>query len=100
LEYLPTKRSIGSFGEPGGTFKTQKIQLQEGDVIFACSDGYADQFGGPNNKKFMRKTFKDLLRRVAPLEMEAQKEALQHEFDSWKGSNEQTDDILVIGIRI
>lgn len=99
-EFLPTKRSIGSFGEPGGTFKTQKIQLQEGDVLFACSDGYADQFGGENNKKFMRRTFKELLKRIAVLEMEAQQETLQHEFDSWKGSNEQTDDILVIGIRI
>jgi serine phosphatase RsbU (regulator of sigma subunit)/predicted protein tyrosine phosphatase len=100
IELAPTKRSIGTFGERGETFETQKFQLEKDDMVYACSDGYADQFGEENNKKFMRKRFKDMLIAIAELEIDLQEKTLHETFNVWKGLMEQTDDLLVIGIRI
>jgi serine phosphatase RsbU (regulator of sigma subunit) len=100
IELAPTKRSIGTFGERGETFETQKFQLEKDDMVYACSDGYADQFGEENNKKFMRKRFKEMLIAIAELEIDLQEKTLHETFNVWKGLMEQTDDLLVIGIRI
>lgn len=100
IELSPTKRSIGSFGDAGDTFTTQKFQLEKDDMIYACSDGYADQFGEANNKKFMRKRFKEILKSISIQEIDTQEKTLHETFNAWKGSMEQTDDLLVIGIRI
>jgi len=100
IELAPTKRSIGTFGERGESFATQKFQLEKNDMVYACSDGYADQFGEETNKKFMRKKFKEILTSISSLEIDAQEKTLHETFDAWKGSVEQTDDLLVIGIRI
>ncbi len=100
IELAPTKRSIGTFGERGETFETQKFQLEKNDMVYACSDGYADQFGEANNKKFMRKRFKEILTSISIQEIDAQEKTLHETFSAWKGSMEQTDDLLVIGIRI
>ena len=64
------------------------------------SDGLADQFGGKENKKLTYQKFKDILLSNSHLDMNDQKEELRKYFLAWKGSNEQTDDVLVIGIRI
>ena len=100
IELSPTKRSIGTFGEKGESFSTQKFQLEVNDMIYACSDGYADQFGEANNKKFMRKRFKEILTSISTLEIDVQEKTLHETFNVWKGSMEQTDDLLVIGIRV
>ena len=100
IELAPTKRSIGTFGERGETFETKKFQLEKNDMVYACSDGYADQFGEANNKKFMRKRFKEILTSLSIQEIDAQEKTLHETFNAWKGSMEQTDDLLVIGIRI
>ena len=100
IELSPTKRSIGTFGEPGDSFETQKFQLEKNDMVYACSDGYADQFGEETNKKFMRKKFKEILVSISTFEIDNQEKTLHETFDAWKGSVEQTDDLLVIGIRI
>ena len=100
IELTPTKRSIGTFGEKGESFSTQKFQLEVNDMIYACSDGYADQFGEANNKKFMRKRFKEILTSISSLEIDEQEKTLHETFNVWKGSMEQTDDLLVIGIRV
>lgn len=100
IELAPTKRSIGTFGERGETFETKKIQLEKNDMVYACSDGYADQFGEANNKKFMRKRFKEILTSLSIQEIDTQEKTLHETFNAWKGSMEQTDDLLVIGIRI
>ena len=100
IELSPTKRSIGTFGEKGESFSTQKFQLERNDMIYACSDGYADQFGEETNKKFMRKRFKEILTSISTLEIETQEKTLHETFSAWKGSLEQTDDLLVIGIRV
>ena len=100
IELAPTKRSIGTFGERGESFETQKFQLEKNDMVYACSDGYADQFGEETNKKFMRKKFKEILSSISSLEIDEQEKTLHETFDAWKGSVEQTDDLLIIGIRI
>jgi serine phosphatase RsbU (regulator of sigma subunit) len=81
-------------------FTGKKMDLMEGDCLYTFSDGYADQFGGPSGKKFMRKQFRQLLLEIHTLSMEQQKEALMRRFDEWRGSQEQVDDVLVIGVRV
>jgi serine phosphatase RsbU (regulator of sigma subunit) len=64
------------------------------------SDGYADQFGGPDGKKFKSSNLRELLLEISNLPMHEQKVRLNETIEAWKGINEQVDDILVIGIKI
>jgi serine phosphatase RsbU (regulator of sigma subunit) len=64
------------------------------------SDGYADQFGGHNVKKFKYTAFKELLIRIHQKPMKVQRGILEKEFTSWKGANPQTDDVLVVGLKL
>jgi ligand-binding sensor domain-containing protein/serine phosphatase RsbU (regulator of sigma subunit) len=81
------------------TFESKQIILQEDDVIYLFSDGYADQFGGPEGKKFKYRRFRHLLLTVHQYPMEEQLRLLEERINRWKGSTEQVDDILVIGFR-
>jgi len=95
------KRPIGFIDENDTEkFKTQHFNLEKEDVIYTFSDGYADQFGGPRGKKFMYKRMKELLVNNYMLPMETQKELLEAAFLAWKGSEEQLDDVLLIGVRV
>jgi serine phosphatase RsbU (regulator of sigma subunit) len=94
------KFPIGSYiGEKTG-FDNHEIQLEKGDQIFICSDGYADQFGGPTGKKFMVGNFRKLLLKIAELDSQLQKEELNKTLVSWQGEQEQVDDVLVIGVKV
>jgi serine phosphatase RsbU (regulator of sigma subunit)/HAMP domain-containing protein len=92
--------SIGSYVNGEREFTAKKTEIQPGDCIYAFSDGYADQFGGPAGKKFMRKQFRQLLLEINPLPIDQQLLALEQRFDDWRGNQEQVDDVLVIGVRI
>jgi PAS domain S-box-containing protein len=81
-------------------FELHEVQLQPGDMIYLSSDGYCDQFGGDRNKKMNRKAFKELLLSIASMNGEEQEAFLEYAHKNWKQEEEQTDDILVIGIRI
>tara|TARA_Y100001968_G_C19453420_1_gene770343 strand:+ start:4354 stop:6180 length:1827 start_codon:yes stop_codon:yes gene_type:complete len=94
------KFAIGSFNPYTKSYTTHKIPLQKGDVIYVFSDGYADQFGGVSGKKFMYKQFRETLLSIQSLSMEEQQLALDKKIEDWKGSYEQVDDILVIGVKI
>ena len=99
-ELKPDKMAIASF-EPGTkSYTMQTLPLVAGDVIFAATDGFADQFGGVNGKKFMRKRFRELLVQIASLPALEMEQALMKSFDEWRGSEEQVDDVLVIGVRV
>jgi serine phosphatase RsbU (regulator of sigma subunit)/HAMP domain-containing protein len=100
IEQKADKFSIGSFSHGENQFTNHVYQLEKGDCIYIFSDGYADQFGGPKNKKFMRKQFRELVVNSSPLHMEEQKNLLEQALVKWKGSQDQVDDILVIGIRV
>lgn len=95
------KFSIGGLQtEEKRRFTKHRIQLLPGDVIYISSDGYADQSGGPNGKKFLSKQLKALLVEVSGKPAAEQEKNLRQTLHSWKGNTEQVDDILIIGIRI
>ncbi|MBI5009555.1 MAG: SpoIIE family protein phosphatase [Bacteroidia bacterium] len=81
-------------------FTNNEIEIRTGDCVYMFSDGYPDQFGGPDNKKFMLRRFQELLRDINSMPMNKQKEILAQRLTDWRGNNEQVDDILVIGIRV
>ena len=93
------KMPIG-LGMKNDSFKTTDIQLHDGDIVYMFTDGFPDQFGGENNKKFNYKRFEELLLSICDRTMEEQKKVLSTTFDYWKGHYEQTDDVLVIGVKI
>lgn len=97
-----TKRCVGEVieVEGGRPFTDIKLDVENGDCVYLASDGFVSQFGGPNNQKFKRKRFETLLSDVHALAADKQKEIIEQTFDEWKGNCDQTDDILVIGIRI
>ncbi len=100
IEVKATKQAIGADTTETKVFANNSIKLQKGDCIYLFTDGYADQFGGANGKKYKYGRFKELLLRVNKHPMSQQKELLNQEFMSWKGNLEQVDDVLVIGIRV
>jgi serine phosphatase RsbU (regulator of sigma subunit) len=69
-------------------------------MFYLFTDGYPDQFGGPDGKKFKYKKFSDLLLSVSDSDLNYQKNVLAEEFASWKGDLAQVDDVCIIGIRI
>lgn len=100
ISYEPTKAPIGAFvGDQLTQFKRNETDIQKNDMFYIFSDGYADQFGGPENKKFLKRNFKELLAQISTLPVQEQKERLDKAFEDWKGEHEQVDDILVIGIK-
>ena len=82
------------------SFTNNEIDIKKDDMIYLFSDGYADQFGGPENKKFFTRRFEDLLFEIHKKPLEEQKELLKTTLYDWMGSNGQVDDVLVIGIKI
>jgi len=81
-------------------FSTRRFQLQSGDMLYAGSDGYADQTGGVSDKKFMSKNFKKMILGIADKSVVEQKEFLEHTLETWKNGKEQIDDILIFGLKI
>jgi serine phosphatase RsbU (regulator of sigma subunit) len=79
----------------GGEFETQK-----GDIVYSTTDGFQDQFGGEKGKKFMVKPFKEYLISIAHLPMQEQRDKLNEIFTTWKGEEEQVDDVCIIGVRL
>ena len=71
----------------------------ENDIFYIFSDGYVDQFGGSENKKFMYRRFRFLLTKIHNFSVDDQKSILEEEFRGWMGNNVQVDDIMVIGFR-
>ena len=81
-------------------FVNKEFKLVKGDAIYMFSDGYSDQFGGPEEKKFKAKQFKHLLLESQEKSMDNQMEAINKAHLDWKGNTHQIDDILVVGIKI
>ena len=100
-KYKGDRFPIGAFIENRNQeFTNNEIELKTGDMIYMYSDGYSDQFGGPDNKKFFGKRFEQLLFEIHGKPLKEQKEILNSKLVDWMGDNDQVDDILVIGIRV
>ncbi len=89
-----------SVAEQPTLFTNNEIPYRSGDQLYLFSDGFADQFGGPDNKKFMYKRLREVLLSVSALSMEEQRKTLLSDFDEWKGEETQIDDVLIIGVRL
>lgn len=100
IEIKPDKMPIGKHDRDTIPFTQHEIDLQIGDVIYALTDGFPDQFGGPIGKKFMSKNLRELLATNAHLPMLQQKQLLEDTFAKWVGNMEQVDDVTLIGVRV
>jgi serine phosphatase RsbU (regulator of sigma subunit) len=101
LVYEPDKFPIGGMQVvTDEKFNEIEIALEQNDTLYMFTDGFADQFGGENGKKLMSKKFKDILLSIQHLPMSEQGAYLDNHFKMWMGSNEQVDDVLVIGIKV
>jgi serine phosphatase RsbU (regulator of sigma subunit) len=93
------KQPIGVHWEEN-EFTNHSIKIQEHDSLYIFSDGFVDQYGGKKRKKFKSRNFKKLLLSVQAESMKNQKKLIEDAFEEWRGSNEQIDDVCVIGVRI
>jgi len=98
-EIKADKMPIGYY-EKADQFTNHQIKIKPGDVFYIFSDGFIDQFGGTEGKKYLSRNFKNLLLNHHHLPMTEQKAALYEEHQNWRGIHYQIDDILVIGFRI
>lgn len=99
IKIKPDKQPIGKFFE-NRPFATHDIPLQKNDMIYLFSDGYADQFGGENGKKFMTKQLYDLFAQIANKPLDVQKNILKETLRAWQGNYTQVDDICIFGVRV
>jgi serine phosphatase RsbU (regulator of sigma subunit) len=99
-EIKADKVPIGRDNTENFVYTKHTIDCSIPTTVYLYSDGYQDQFGGEHDKKFMVAKFRKLLQEITHKPMEEQKEILAITFDSWKGRKEQTDDVLVVGLRI
>jgi serine phosphatase RsbU (regulator of sigma subunit) len=96
-----TRVPVGSnqYGENKEYFQTT-LDYVEGDKFYLFTDGYEDQFGGEKGKKFLKKKMRDLIFSINHLPMLEQRDILEHSFQDWRQYEDQTDDVLVIGITL
>ncbi|MBN4049644.1 tetratricopeptide repeat protein [Bacteroidales bacterium AH-315-N07] len=91
---------IGGIDYHEKRFIDHKMHLNKGDTFYIFSDGITDQFGGPKNKKYSSSRLRNFLCSIQGYNMEKQYDIMKNEIESWKGDLKQTDDIMIIGIRI
>jgi serine phosphatase RsbU (regulator of sigma subunit) len=81
------------------SFNRSTFTLQEGDLLYLFSDGYADQFGGPENKKFMYRRLRHILLTISKYPLPDQQRILDETIDSWMEGHDQIDDMMILGVR-
>ena len=99
VEIKPNKQPIGKHFDMK-PFTTHSVELEKGDRIYLITDGYADQFGGPESKKFKAKNLKNLLIQISNEKVNQQIHILKSTFFKWKGDLEQIDDVCIMGMEI
>lgn len=100
IEFKKGPDAIGFSYSGEKRFETVYFDLFDGDQFYLFSDGYTDQFGGENVKKFNRQRFRNLLTSLDKMPMNKQKKELLLTYQNWKGKQEQVDDVCVIGVKI
>jgi serine phosphatase RsbU (regulator of sigma subunit) len=99
-EFRPDKMTIGVAPLLEAPFNNNIIETIPGDSFYLFSDGFSDQFGGKDEKKFKHRRFREMIESVESLSMKKQKEIIERTFNEWKGEVPQVDDILVFGFRV
>lgn len=94
------RRGIGGHNLATAAFTNQVLSLQEGGRLYLFTDGFADQLGGKKDKKMMTKSLVDLLNNTRDVDINEQEKIIDHFLLDWQGTNEQTDDILMIGVQL
>ncbi len=100
FEFEGNRRAINGISASNKPFENHYIPFEQGDMFYLYSDGYPDQFGGENGQKYLQKNFIQYLRQIQQLPLYQQKYLLLKNFDTWKAHFEQTDDVLVLGMRV
>jgi len=98
--YKSNRSSIGGQQIENKFFETNELKLSKGDTIYMFTDGYTDQFGGPIGKKFKMNRLQTIINDVYKRNMNEQHHAIKEHFDLWRGSVNQVDDVLMIGVRL
>ena len=98
IRLKPNRMTIGIDRRDTIPFTSTKFKVNHGDIAYATTDGYPDQFGGDKQKRLYVATFEKLLLQCCHLPMEEQRKQLERTFLEWKGDYEQTDDVHVLGI--
>jgi len=99
-KYSGDRMPIGSHLKDNKSFMLQEVRYKKNDIIYLFSDGFADQFGGPNMRKYLRKNLRKLLVDLSYYPMIQQKTLIEREFNSWMSTTDQTDDICLAGIKL
>lgn len=81
------------------SFNRSTFTLREGDLLYLFSDGYADQFGGPENKKFMYRRLRHILLTISKYPLADQQRILDETIESWMEGHDQIDDMMILGIK-
>jgi serine phosphatase RsbU (regulator of sigma subunit) len=100
IEIKLDKMPVGKHALDNKPFSEVEFNFIKGDMIYALTDGFPDQFGGHRQKKFTSKKLRELLREINNLSSVDKKQKLVECFENWKGKTEQVDDVLLIGIKI
>jgi serine phosphatase RsbU (regulator of sigma subunit) len=99
-EYKADRMPIGIYYGEKSAFTNYEINVTKGDVIYIFSDGFPDQFGGPEGRKYRKTSLKKLLSEIYTKPMAEQRQIIEDEFERWKGCADQVDDVTIIGMRI
>lgn len=100
VELKTDKMPVEKHDNQNTSFTQNEIQLQKGDIVYTLTDGFPDQFGFENGKKFMSKQLRELILKNAHLPLAEQKLLLEQSFKEWIGPLEQIDDVTIIGIKV
>jgi serine phosphatase RsbU (regulator of sigma subunit) len=95
----PNKQPVGKHIQMV-PFTNHKIQLDKKDIIYLFTDGFSDQFGGVDGKKFKQKQLSDLILSNYKLNLKTQHHIIETAFENWKGNYPQVDDVCVIGVQL
>ncbi len=99
IEIKADRFAIGRSTGKDKAFTNHEVRIEKGDSLYLYSDGYADQFGGPEGKKFKTASLKELLVNISSFDADSQLKILETTFEDWKAGQEQIDDVLVVGRR-
>jgi len=100
LNFLKGDKMPVAIHEIMNPFTLHEVDLKSGDTFYTFSDGYADQFGGPRQKKYMIKNLRKLLLSFQDLSMMDQGKRLDEVFEQYRSELDQVDDVVVIGVKV